>query len=83
MIDLFTRQRHTELCEEVNRHSQLYHSQDQPEITDAEYDALFRQLQEIEAEYPELITPDSPSQKIGAPIAKSLHPPLMPYLCSR
>ncbi len=74
MIDLFTRQRHTELCEEVNRHNQLYHSQDQPEITDAEYDALFRQLQEIEAEYPELITPDSPSQKIGAPIAEKFAP---------
>ena len=38
---------------------------DQPEITDAEYDALMRQLQELEAQHPELVTPDSPTQRVG------------------
>ncbi len=38
---------------------------DQPEITDAEYDALMRRLQELEAQHPELITPDSPTQRVG------------------
>jgi DNA ligase (NAD+) len=74
MIDLFTQQRHSELCEELHRHNQLYHSQDQPEITDAEYDALFRELQEIEAKFPDLVTPDSPSQKVGAPVAEKFAP---------
>ncbi|MBE0575349.1 MAG: NAD-dependent DNA ligase LigA [Desulfuromonadales bacterium] len=66
MIDLFSQQRHAELCEEINRHNRLYYNQDQPEISDAEYDALFRELQEIEAAFPELVTPESPSQKVGA-----------------
>ena len=74
MIDLFTQLRHTELCEEINRHNQLYYNQDQPEITDAEYDALFRELQEIEAKFPDLVTPDSPSQKVGAPVAEKFAP---------
>ena len=66
MIDLFSQQRHAELCEEINHHNRLYYNQDQPEISDAEYDALFRELQEIEAAFPELVTPESPSQKVGA-----------------
>ncbi len=74
MIDLFTQQRHTDLCEEINRHNQLYYSQDQPEITDAEYDALFRELQDIEEQHPEVITPDSPSQKVGAPATEKFAP---------
>ena len=39
---------------------------DDPEISDAEYDALFRELHELEAEHPELVTPDSPTQRVGA-----------------
>ena len=74
MIDLFTQQHHTDLCEEINRHNQLYYNQDQPEITDAEYDALFRELQEIETKFPGLVTPDSPSQKVGAPVAEKFAP---------
>jgi len=74
MVDLFTQQRYIELCEEINRHNQLYYNQDQPEISDAEYDALFRELQETEAAFPEIITPDSPSQKVGAPVAEKFTP---------
>ena len=66
MIDLFSQQRHTELCNEITRHNRLYHELDQPEITDAEYDALFRELLEIEEQYPELVTADSPSQMVGS-----------------
>ena len=54
------------LREELNYHSYRYHVLDNPEISDAEYDRLFRQLQALEAEYPELITPDSPTQRVGA-----------------
>jgi DNA ligase (NAD+) len=74
MIDLFTQQRYSDLCTEIKRHNHLYYNQDQPEISDAGYDALFRELQEIEAQFPDLITPDSPSQKVGAPLTEKFAP---------
>ena len=55
-----------ELREKINYHNYLYNTLDQPEISDYEYDQLFNRLKEIERNYPELITPDSPSQKVGA-----------------
>src|SRR5215475_131875 len=54
-----------ELREELARHEHLYYVLDQPEITDAEYDALMRELQSLETEHPELATPDSPTQRVG------------------
>ncbi|MFL2936158.1 MAG: NAD-dependent DNA ligase LigA [Myxococcota bacterium] len=57
------------LISEITRHNALYYREDRPQITDAEYDALLRQLRDIETEYPELLRPDSPTQKVGAPIA--------------
>ena len=54
------------LRDELNRHNHLYHVLDRPEISDAQYDALFRELREIEEAYPELVTPDSPTQRVGA-----------------
>jgi DNA ligase (NAD+) len=54
------------LGHELRRHSYLYHVQAHPEIGDDEYDVLFRRLQAIEAAYPELCTPDSPTQRVGA-----------------
>jgi DNA ligase (NAD+) len=54
-----------ELREELRRHEHLYYVLDRPEITDAEYDALMRELQRLETEHPELITPDSPTQRVG------------------
>ena len=74
MIDLFTRQRYTELCEEITRHNKLYHELDQPEISDAEYDALFRELLETEEKFPELVTPESPSQKVGFKASEKFTP---------
>jgi len=55
-----------ELRELIERHNHLYYVLDKPEITDAEHDQLFRKLQQLEEQYPELITPDSPTQRIGA-----------------
>src|SRR5579883_2310089 len=54
-----------ELREELRRHEHLYYVLDQPEITDAEYDALMRRLQELEVHHPTLLTPDSPTQRVG------------------
>lgn len=57
------------LRKEIDRHNRLYYVQAEPEISDQEFDALLRELQEIEAAHPELITPDSPTQRVGgAPI---------------
>src|SRR5438045_3248453 len=53
------------LRDELRRHEHLYYVQDKPEITDAEYDAMMRQLQALEAEEPDLVTPDSPTQRVG------------------
>jgi len=54
------------LREEIRRHNYAYYVLDNPEITDVEYDELFRRLEELEREHPELITPDSPTQRVGA-----------------
>jgi DNA ligase (NAD+) len=53
------------LREKIRHHEYLYHVLDQPEISDAEFDALMRQLKDLEAEHPSLVTPDSPTQRVG------------------
>ena len=55
------------LRESINQHNRLYYIEDSPAISDAEYDRLFDRLLKIENEYPDLVTPDSPSRRIGAP----------------
>ncbi|HUU41298.1 MAG TPA: NAD-dependent DNA ligase LigA [Desulfatiglandales bacterium] len=55
-----------ELRERINYHNHLYYVLDNPEISDAEYDRLFDELSELENKYPELVTPDSPTQRVGA-----------------
>ena len=59
------RRRAAELRRELDHHAHLYYVLDRPEISDADYDALLRELQEIEDEHPELRTPDSPTQRVG------------------
>jgi DNA ligase (NAD+) len=62
--------RHAELAEQVRRANRLYYEDDAPEIADAEYDALFRELVALETAFPALVTPDSPTQRVGgAPAA--------------
>ncbi|UCE63170.1 MAG: NAD-dependent DNA ligase LigA [Nitrospirota bacterium] len=56
-----------ELRATIRRHDHLYYVINRPEISDSEYDRLFRALQALEAQYPERITPDSPTQRVGAP----------------
>ncbi len=53
------------LREELRRHEHLYYVLDRPQISDAVYDELMRDLQRLEAEHPELVTPDSPTQRVG------------------
>jgi DNA ligase (NAD+) len=53
------------LRDEIRRHEELYYVNDNPEISDSEYDALIAKLQDLESQHPELITPDSPTQRVG------------------
>jgi len=59
------------LAREIARHDKLYHDQDAPEISDADYDALVRENRELEATFPQLVRADSPSQRLGSAPATS------------
>jgi DNA ligase (NAD+) len=65
MACLTPEQRIPELRREIGHHNRLYYEQATPEITDQEFDALLRKLRDLEALHPELVTPDSPSQRVG------------------
>src|SRR3954447_5904420 len=58
-----------ELRSELNHHLYRYHVLDDPEISDAAYDRLYDELKVLEDEHPDLITPDSPTQRVGAPLS--------------
>lgn len=58
-------ERYAELCAVVRRNNELYYAKATPEISDAEYDRLYREIEELEREHPELITPESPTQRVG------------------
>ncbi|OGB34154.1 MAG: DNA ligase (NAD(+)) LigA [Burkholderiales bacterium RIFCSPLOWO2_02_FULL_66_35] len=78
-IDLFSSEpapaeRAAELREQLNHHAHLYYTLDAPEIPDAEYDRLFRELQALEATHPELLTPDSPTQRVGGRVLDAFTP---------
>src|SRR5438552_12619116 len=62
-----------ELRAEIERHSELYYQHDAPEISDYEFDQLLERLKALESEHPDLITPDSPTQRVGGK-ATSLKP---------
>ena len=59
---------------QIREHDHRYHVLDDPIISDAEYDSLVRQLRELEEAHPELVTPDSPTQRVGAPIGDLFRP---------
>ena len=61
--------RHRELVETIRRHDTRYYVLDSPEIDDRDYDTLFRELEALEREHPELVTPDSPTQRVGGAAA--------------
>mgnify|MGYP000848201171 FL=1 len=67
MADRSIEQRITALRREIRHHDHLYYTKDRPEISDAEYDRLFRELVDLETAHPDLITADSPTQRVGAP----------------
>ena len=58
------------LRDKINYHNYLYYVKDAPEISDAEFDNLFRELKELGNKYPQLITPDSPTQRVGSPVSE-------------
>jgi DNA ligase (NAD+) len=53
------------LRDEIRRHEELYYIKAAPEISDEQFDAMMRELQALEAEHPDLVTPDSPTQRVG------------------
>ncbi|MBA4193501.1 MAG: DNA ligase [Comamonadaceae bacterium] len=67
-------QRVAELHRQLHHHAWRYYTLDDPEIPDAEYDRLFRELQAIEAARPDLLSPDSPTQRVGGAVLKELVP---------
>ena len=64
----------SKLRETLDYHSERYYNQDAPEISDYEYDMLLKRLEELEEQFPELITPDSPTQRVGGKAAEKFAP---------
>ncbi|MEE9520289.1 MAG: NAD-dependent DNA ligase LigA, partial [Dehalococcoidales bacterium] len=60
------KQRIAELRKQINYHNYRYYVLDSPEVSDAEYDLLMKELNQLEEEHPRLVTPDSPTQRVGA-----------------
>lgn len=63
-----------ELREQVRYHSRKYYTEDDPEISDREYDMLYRRLEDLEAQFPDLVTADSPTQKVGGAVYNTFAP---------
>ncbi|RYF84057.1 MAG: NAD-dependent DNA ligase LigA [Comamonadaceae bacterium] len=73
-IDSAAVQEAAKLRAQLNRYAHLYYVLDAPEVPDAEYDRLFQRLQALEREHPQLLTPDSPTQRVGGAVLASLKP---------
>src|SRR3954452_3840256 len=65
-----------ELRAKIEHHNYQYYVADAPEVSDAQYDELVRELQDIERRHPELLTPDSPTQRVGGRVATELFAPV-------
>ena len=57
--------RHARLADEIRRHDHAYYVEGRPLITDYEYDALFKELSDLEKEFPQLVNAESPTQRVG------------------
>jgi DNA ligase (NAD+) len=68
------RRRAARLRKEIRRHDRLYYVEAKPEVSDAEYDVLVRELRDLEARYPRLVTPDSPTQRVAGLAARAFAP---------
>src|SRR6185503_15379915 len=68
------RARHAKLVEEIREHDHAYHVEAQPKVSDREYDRLYHELLELEKEFPELVAPDSPSQRVSGEPLKEFKP---------
>src|SRR5436190_24315986 len=73
-MTLSAKARHEQLVQEISRHDHAYYVLAQPSIGDQDYDRLYRELLELEKENPELITPHSPSQRVGGQPIKAFKP---------
>jgi DNA ligase (NAD+) len=73
------RQEIDRLRAEISRHDRLYYVEAQPEISDREYDLLFSKLRDLEAKHPDLVRPDSPTQRIGDTLTGGFKPVTHPY----
>jgi len=71
---LRAREQHTELAEQAGEHRYRYHTLDSPTVSDADYDALMRELERLEEAYPELRTPNSPTQQVGGAVSTLFTP---------
>src|SRR5438445_1136479 len=68
------RARHAELVEEIRRHDHAYYVLAQPSISDQEYDRLYHELIDLETRFPALVSPDSPTQRVGGQPLKEFRP---------
>ena len=66
--------RHGELAEEIRHHDYLYYVEAKPEVSDREYDKLYHELLDLEKQFPDLVTPESPSQRVGGEPLKAFKP---------
>ena len=76
MADVSVSQRAAELRQQLHHHAHRYYVLDAPELPDAEYDRLFQELQALETAHPELLTPDSPTQRVGGAVLQGFTPVL-------
>src|SRR6476620_9940205 len=67
-------EKHAQLVEEIRRHDHAYYVLAQPSISDQQYDRLYHELLDLEQKFPELMTPDSPSQRVGGEPLKAFKP---------
>src|ERR1044071_3874700 len=66
--------RHADLADQIRRHDHAYYVEAKPSISDQEYDRLYRELLDLEKKFPQLITPDSPTQRVGGEPLKEFKP---------